>query len=118
MADQVGQHVDFGLVYQGAREYARTGSFVTESSGGPVLAYVNRVYDQVLPGDVAWVTLGSADAAGAFYNRVYDQVLPGDVAWVTLGSADAAGAFYPGPGVFGVSTSNYTLESVLDSTLL
>jgi len=91
MADQVGQHVDFGLVYQGAREYARTGSFVTESSGGPVLAYVNRVYDQVLPGDVAWVTLGSADAAGAFY---------------------------PGPGVFGVSTSNYTLESVLDSTLL
>jgi len=88
MADQVGQHVDFGLVYQGARAYARTGSFVTE---GPALAYVNRVYDQVLPGDVAWVTLGSADAAGAFY---------------------------PGPGVFGVSTSNYTLESVLDSTLL
>ena len=91
MADQVGQHVNFGLVYQGAREYARTGNFVTESSGGPVLAYVNRVYDQVLPGDVAWVTLGSVDAAGAFY---------------------------PGPGVFGVSTSNYTLESVLDSTLL
>jgi len=91
MADQVGQHVNFGLVYQGAREYAKVGSFVTESSGGPVLAYVNRVYDQVLPGDVAWVTLGSADAAGAFY---------------------------PGPGVFGVSTSNYTLESVLDSTLL
>ena len=91
MADQVGQHVNFGLVYQGAREYARTGNFVTESSGGPVLAYVNRVYDQVLPGDVAWVTLGSADAAGAFY---------------------------PGPGVFGVNTSNYTLESVLDSSLL
>jgi len=91
MADQVGQHVNFGLVYQGAREYARTGNFVTESSGGPVLAYVNRVYDQVLPGDVAWVTLGSADAAGAFY---------------------------PGPGVFGVNTSNYTLESVLDASLL
>ena len=91
MADQVGQHVNFGLVYQGAREYARTGNFVTESSGGPVLAYVNRVYDQVLPGDVAWVTLGSADAAGAFY---------------------------PGPGAFGVNTLNYTLESVLDSTLL
>ena len=91
MADQVGQHVDFGLVYQGARAYARTGSFVTESSGGPVLAYVNRVYDQVLPGDVAWVTLGSADAAGAFY---------------------------PGPGAFGVNTLNYTLESVLDSSLL
>ena len=91
MADHVGQHVNFGLVYQGAREYARTGSFVTESSGGPVLAYVNRVYDQVLPGDVAWVTLGSADAAGAFY---------------------------PGPGVFGVNTSNYTLESVLDASLL
>jgi len=91
MADQVGQHVNFGLVYQGAREYARTGNFVTESSGGPVLAYVNRVYDQVLPGDVAWVTLGSADAAGAFY---------------------------PGPGAFGADTLNYTLESVLDSSLL
>ena len=93
MADQVGQHVDFGLVYQGVREYAKVGIFVGESGGGGgiVLAYVNRVYDQVLPGDVAWVTLGSADAAGAFY---------------------------PGPGVFGVNTSNYTLESVLDSTLL
>ena len=92
MADQVGQHVDFGLVYQGAREYAKVGSFVTESGGGGiVLAYVNRVYDQVLPGDVAWVTLGSADAAGAFY---------------------------PGPGAFGVNTLNYTLESVLDSSLL
>jgi len=91
MADQVGQFVNFGLVYQGAREYAKVGSFVTESSGGPVLAYVNRVYDQVLPGDVAWVTLGSADAAGAFY---------------------------PGPGAFGADTLNYTLESVLDSSLL
>jgi len=92
MADQVGQHVDFGLVYQGAMAYAKVGIFVTESSGGGiVLAYVNRVYDQVLPGDVAWVTLGSADAAGAFY---------------------------PGPGVFGVNTSNYTLESVLDASLL
>ena len=38
--------------------------------------------------------------------------------WVTLGSADAAGAFYPGPGAFGADTLNYTLESVLDSSLL
>lgn len=41
-------------------------------------------------------------------NRVFDSVANRAVTWVTLGE-DPTGAGYPGPGVYGVNTSNYVL---------
>lgn len=41
-------------------------------------------------------------------NRVFDSVANRAVTWVTLGE-DPAGDDYPGPGVYGVNTSNYVL---------
>jgi hypothetical protein len=41
-------------------------------------------------------------------NRVYDSVAAKTVTWET-GTPDKLGIFYPGPGVFGVTTSNYAV---------
>lgn len=47
-------------------------------------------------------------------NRVYDAVAGKAVTWVTDGG-DSAGVFYPGPGVYGVNTSNYVLVAYICS---
>lgn len=44
-------------------------------------------------------------------NRVWDTVAGDFVRWVTAG-ADSGGASYPGPGTFGVDTSDYVVETV------
>lgn len=44
-----------------------------------------------------------------YINRVYDTVAGSFVTWITLGSADSAGTSYPGPGTFGVNTSDYCI---------
>ena len=41
-------------------------------------------------------------------NRVFDSVANKFVFWISI-SADTTGARYPGPGVFGVTTSDYVL---------
>lgn len=43
-------------------------------------------------------------------NRVYDTVAGGFVRWRTS-EEDSAGASYPGPGTFGVDTSDYCIEA-------
>jgi len=61
----------------------------------------------------------SAIVSPAFINRVYDSVAVGNVAWVTYGQDDLAqGAQYPGPGVYGVDTSEETVETILDPALV
>lgn len=42
-------------------------------------------------------------------NRVFDSVQGDFVRWVTS-APDPTGASYPGPGVFGVDTSDYIVE--------
>jgi hypothetical protein len=42
-------------------------------------------------------------------NRVWDTVAGGEVRWETA-SPDSSGASYPGPGTFGVDTSDYTVD--------
>lgn len=50
-------------------------------------------------------------AVGYATNRVWDSVAGAEVRWVTF-RPDPTGAFYPGPGTFGVTTSQYTLEAI------
>lgn len=47
-----------------------------------------------------------------FTNRVYDSVASDIVFWDTSPVADSAGASYPGPGTFGVHTSDYTVAGI------
>jgi len=44
-----------------------------------------------------------------YLNRVWDTVAGGFVSWRT-GDPDATGSLYPGPGSFGVDTSDYCVE--------
>jgi len=44
-----------------------------------------------------------------YLNRVWDTVAAGFVSWKTR-TPDNAGTRYPGPGVFGVNTSDYCVE--------
>jgi hypothetical protein len=62
------------------------------------------------PGDRG-IDLSSLTGSGGvnYTNRVYDSVAGGFVRWVTL-APDTIGASYPGPGVFGVTTSDYVIE--------
>lgn len=51
-----------------------------------------------------------------YTNRVWDtQAGPGFVRWDTVGSADSLGTQYPGPGTYGVHTSDYCTEYVTAS---
>jgi len=68
--------------------------------------YYNRRFDGLRAADLIQVD------AKRFINRVWDTVAVGFVRWTTS-SPDAAGASYPGPGVFGVNTSDYCVEAVL-----
>lgn len=68
--------------------------------GGTATAITDPVRaDRVFGGGVAINTL----------NRVFDSVQGDFVRWVTP-SPDPTGASYPGPGVFGVDTSDYIVE--------
>jgi hypothetical protein len=44
-------------------------------------------------------------------NRVWDTVAADFVRWSTS-EIDSAGASYPGPGTFGVDTSDYVVETI------
>lgn len=58
--------------------------------------------------DAEYVALGGPYEV--YVNRVWDTVQGGHVAWTTVAAADVAGAEYPGPGTFGVDTSDYCVE--------
>lgn len=47
-----------------------------------------------------------------YVNRVYDTVAVKFIRWIT-NTPDTIGAAYPGPGVFGVNTMDYVIESSL-----
>lgn len=44
-------------------------------------------------------------------NRVWDTVAGDFVRWATA-EIDSGGSLYPGPGVFGVNTSDYVVETI------
>ena len=53
---------------------------------------------------------GGAPETISFINRVWDTAAgPAFVRWTT-GTPDPSGSSYPGPGTFGVDTSDYTVE--------
>jgi hypothetical protein len=60
------------------------------------------------------VGLGSGAPAPTpvtYVNRVWDTLAgPGFVRWETIDAADPTGISYPGPGTFGVHTSDYCIE--------
>jgi len=62
--------------------------------------------------DLAPVVVG---ATVTYVNRVWDSVAgPAFVRWTTTNAADPTGAAYPGPGTFGIHTSDYCVESKFD----
>lgn len=53
-----------------------------------------------------------------FTNRVWDTLAgPAFVRWITEDASDPAGASYPGPGTFGVHTSEYVIEYIREECL-
>lgn len=59
---------------------------------------------------------GPGGAQRSYVNRVRDSVAGDFVRWVTS-EVDSAGASYPGPGTFGVDTSDFVVETVTYSRL-
>lgn len=55
--------------------------------------------------------LDTLGAQQTVVNRVWDTVAADFVRWVTS-EIDSAGASYPGPGTFGVDTSDYVVETI------
>lgn len=53
----------------------------------------------------------SGDVASSYMNKVWDTVAGGWVFWAT-DFEDVDGTLYRGPGVFGVNTSHYRVESI------
>lgn len=76
--------VTYTVTTQGADAVIRGSSVGFSIFGDPPVVYVNRVYDTVAVGFVRWRT----------------------------GTPDSTGAYYPGPGVFGVNTSDYCVERI------
>jgi len=88
MADHVGTFRPAGNVFQGVKLYDKVGTLRA---------------DETAP--AAGVVVTST-------NRVYDTAASGFVRWDTTTGPDSAGASYPGPGTFGVDTSDYCVERV------
>lgn len=66
----------------------------------------------IAPGDfMDEIPFGAGGAEQTVTNRVWDTVAGDFVRWVT-GAIDSAGASYPGPGTFGVDTSDYVVETI------
>jgi hypothetical protein len=83
MANFTGQEID--TTYEGGAYAVPTGALVAAS--GSEDAYINRVYDSVAGENVSWTTLGADDLA--------------------------SGVEYPGPGTYGVNTSEGTIEAII-----
>ena len=47
-----------------------------------------------------------------FVNRVFDSVAAALVSWTTDDAPDPTGTSYPGPGTFGVDTSDYCVSGI------
>jgi len=54
---------------------------------------------------------GGGGATQTVTNRVWDTIAGDFVRWVTE-EIDSAGSSYPGPGTFGVDTSDYVVETI------
>lgn len=61
------------------------------------------------------VVYAAAGAVAYYTNRVYDTVAAGFVRWTTTPLPDPTGASYPGPGTFGVDTSDYCVERAFEA---
>lgn len=58
---------------------------------------------------------GGAAIVTHYINRVYDTVASSFVRWDTTPTPDTTGASYPGPGTWGVNTSDYCVERVYEA---
>lgn len=62
----------------------------------------------------AFVPKGGGTTGGVTYvNRVFDTVANGFVRWNSTTTPDTGGTSYPGPGTFGVDTSDYCIDAKL-----
>jgi len=72
----------------------------------------NRDVGTVAMDLLAPLTYPPPGAVGAQYqNVVWDTVASAYVTWLTY-SIDSGGQRYPGPGVFGVNTSDYSVQTI------
>lgn len=66
----------------------------------------------IAPADLLYeLEIGGGGSEQTVVNRVWDTVAGDFVRWVTS-AIDSVGASYPGPGTFGVDTSDYVVETV------
>jgi len=66
----------------------------------------------IAPGDfMDEIPFGAGGSEQTVVNRVWDTVAGNFVRWMT-NAIDSAGTFYPGPGTFGVHTSDYVVETI------
>lgn len=94
---------DVGVVLVSAADLVYAPASVENLDSGVVV---------VSPSDLIYVIdMEGGGAEETVVNRVWDTVAGDFVRWVTAG-ADSAGASYPGPGTFGVDTSDYVVETV------
>lgn len=83
-------------------------SYGTPDGVGPRNASVK---DTVIPAyETGGGTGGGTLIIREFRNTVYDTVAVGLVSWISSPEPDTLGATYPGPGTFGVDTSNFTSD--------
>jgi len=71
--------------------------------------FTGRTATLLAAGYLTGGTTGGSGGAVLYYrNRVYDSVAVKFVYWATT-APDSTGTSYPGPGTFGVTTTNYTV---------
>jgi len=93
---------DVGVVLVSAADLVYAPASVENLDSGVVV---------VSPSDLIYVIdMEGGGAEETVVNRVWDTVAGDFVRWVTAG-ADSGGASYPGPGTFGVDTSDYVVET-------
>jgi len=79
---------------------------------GTLFAYGFGVLDQGVAdftGIVFNMIGGTVSSTTLYRNRTYDTTVSRFVFWETASNPDTTGTSYPGPGVFGVTTTGYTL---------
>jgi hypothetical protein len=71
--------------------------------------YTDEAFDFVYYLPRKWKSGGEGGARTNYVNRVWDTVAGSFVRWATT-SPNPTGTSYPGPGAFGVDTSDYCIE--------
>jgi hypothetical protein len=81
-------------------------------------AEILLIEQKMVQADLMGGDAGSCTTQITYTNRVWDtQAGPAYVRWDTIDDSDPTGVSYPGPGTFGVHTSDYCVEYLVDTAV-